>query len=154
MGFEVPILILIIAIPTYFICNWSATKLEIGTERIRRYLVIVSTIVLSPLIYAGLIMIWIFSVSYYATHGFDQEKWNTNLEERYRMSKDIIDSEMLIGKTREEVIDILGAEYSLGANDVLIYELGHVPGLLNIDPDFLEITFRDNMVIHVRQYEG
>lgn len=154
MSPEVPIIVLILAIPTYFICKWVITKLNIGNDRNRKFLAIIPTVILSPIIYVGLVIIWVLCISYYQTAEFDQNEWNSNIEERYKMSEDIIESEILIGKTREEVIQILGNNFSANNESELIYELGFVPGLLNIDPDYLGIKLENGIVINVYQYEG
>jgi hypothetical protein len=154
MSIEVPIIIIILAIPTYFICKWIIKRLKIGNDNNRKFIALIPTIILSPIIYFGLVMIWIFSVSYYPTSDFDQNEWKSNIEERYKMSEDIIESEMLIGKNRDEVINILGNNYSTNNENRLSYELGFVPGLFNIDPDYLDIKFENEIVVSVNQYEG
>lgn len=154
MSPEVPVIIFILGVPTYFICLWGLKKLKAGTEKNRKWLALIPTVVLSPVIYVGLIMIWIFSISYYPTNGFNQTEWNSNIEERYRMSEDIIESKMLIGKTQEEVIEILGADFSSKNESRITYELGYVPGLFKIDPDYLMIKLENGIVVSVTQYEG
>lgn len=154
MSPEVPIIILILAIPTYFICKWIMKRLKVGTEKNRKFTALIPTVIFSPVIYVGLVMIWIFSVSYYPTNDFDKSEWNSNIEERYKMSEDIIDSKMLIGKTQEEVIQTLGANFSSNNENRITYELGFVPGLFNIDPDYMEIKLENGKVISVHQYEG
>lgn len=154
MSPEVPFIILILALPIYFISLWVMKKLKAGTDKNRKWLALIPTIILSPLIYVGLIMIWIFSISYYPTIDFDQTEWNSNVEERYKMSEDIIKSRMLIGKTHNEVIEILGTHYSSNNENGITYELGYVPGLFNIDPDYLEIKLENGIVISVYQNEG
>jgi len=154
MSLEVPIIILILAIPTYFICKWIMKRLKVGTEKNRKFTALIPTVILSPVIYIGLVMIWIFSVSYYPTNDFDKSEWNSNIEERYKMSEYIIDSKMLIGKTQEEVTQTLGPDFSFKNENRITYELGFVPGLFNIDPDYLEIKLENGKVISVHQYEG
>ena len=154
MSPEVPIIILILAIPTYFICKWIMKKIKIGNDRNRKFLAIIPTVILSPILYIGFVMIWIFSISYYPTSDFDQNEWNSNVEERYKMSEDIIESKILIGKSREEVIQILGTGFLNNNENELTYELGFVPGLFNIDPDYLDIKLENGIVISVNQYEG
>ncbi len=154
MSPEVPIIVLILAIPTYFICKWLMTRLKVGNKRNRKFLAIIPTVILSPLIYVGLVMIWIFSISYYPTSDFDKNEWNSNIEERFKMSENIIESEILIGKTREEVIQMLGNDFITNNESEITYELGNVPGLFNIDPDYLDIKLKNGKVISVDQYEG
>lgn len=154
MSPEVPIIILILAVPTYFICLWVLKKLNAGTKENRKWLALIPNMILSPIIYVGLIMIWVFSISYYPTNDFDQADWNSNVGERYKMSEDIIERKMLIGKTREEVIKILGTDFSSNNESRMTYELGHVPGLFNIDPDYLEIKLENGIVVSVNKYGG
>lgn len=154
MSPEVPIIILILAIPTYFICRWIMRKIKIGNDRNRKFLAIIPTVILSPILYIGFVMIWIFSISYYPTSDFDQKEWSSNVEERYKMSEDIIESKILIGKTREEVIQILGTDFLNNNESELTYELGFEPGLFNIDPDYLDIKLENGIVISVNQYKG
>jgi len=153
MSPEVPVIILILAIPVYVLTKWIFKRLKLGNEKNRKYLAIIPTIILSPLLYVGIIMIWIFSVSYYPKTDFNKQEWNENKEERYKMSNDIIKSEMLIGKTKEEVIEILGADFYAYDENHIAYDLGFVPGLFNIDPDVLDIYFEKGKVIKVGQHE-
>ena len=126
--------------------------MKIGTDKNRKWFALIPTIVFSPIIYVSIIIIWILSVSYYPKKDFNKEKWDTNIEQRYEMSKDIIKSEMLIGKTKEEVIEILGQDYYEGGKDIIYYYLGFVPALFNIDPDILDIYFENGKVIKVSQH--
>lgn len=151
MSPEVPVIILILAIPVYFLTKWIFKKLKLGNEKNRKYLAIIPTIILSPLLYVGIIMIWIFSVSYYPKTNFKKQEWNENKEERYKMSKDIIKSDILIGKTMEEVIELLGDDFYSYEDNHIVYDLGFVPRLFNIDPDVLEIYFKNGKVIKVEQ---
>ena len=153
MSPEVPIIILIIAIPTYFISKWLLKKLKLGNESNRKYIAIVPTIILTPLIYLGIIIIWIFSISYYPQQDFNKEKWDSNIEERYTMSEDIIESEMLIGKTKTEVLEILGTEYLTCDENHITYYLGFVPGFVSIDHDVLDIYFENGRVVKVTQHQ-
>ncbi|MGI9527242.1 MAG: hypothetical protein ACR2MS_09050 [Weeksellaceae bacterium] len=69
------------------------------------------------------------------------------------MSEDIIESKILIGKTKEEITELLGQDfYSYGENHIA-YELGFVPGLFNIDPDVLDIYFENGKATKVEQHQ-
>jgi hypothetical protein len=112
MSPEVPIIILVLAIPIYFLCKWGLNKWGIGNPKNRKLTAIIPTIILSPIAYVGIIVIWIMTASYYPTQKFNKAEWDNNIEERYTMSTNIIRSEMLIGKTKEEVIELLGKDFS------------------------------------------
>lgn len=149
MSPEVPIIILVFAIPIYFLSKWVLKKMDIGDNQNRKYIAVIPAIILSPLLYIGIIMIWVFSISYYPNVTFNKQKWDSNYEERYKMSKDIIKSDILIGKTKDEIIELLGNDFYAYDKNHISYELGFVPELFNIDPVFLDIYFENGKVIKV-----
>jgi hypothetical protein len=67
-------------------------------------------------------------------------------EKRYEMIEDLLEKEILPGKTKEEVKNILGAEFYKYDDNLWIFDLGSVPGLLNLDPNTLHIYFKDGKV--------
>lgn len=152
MSIEVPIIILILAIPTYFSFKWILKKLNVGNEKNRKYVAFIPTVFFSPIIYIGLIYLWIFSISYYPSNDFDQTEWKTNTEERYKMSEDIIESKILIGKTKQEIIELLGNDFYSYSENHIAYGLGFVPRLFNIDPDVLVVYLKNGKVIKVEQH--
>jgi hypothetical protein len=147
------LILLILAIPIYFLSKWSLKKWNIGNDKNRTYIAILPTIILSLIAYVGIILLWIFSVSYYPTNDFDKQQWDLNPKERYQMSEHIIDSKMLIGKTKEDIIQLLGNDYYSYTENHIAYTLGFVPGMFNIDPDVLDIYFENGKVIKVEQHE-
>ncbi|QDO94196.1 hypothetical protein FNB79_09465 [Formosa sediminum] len=146
--------ILLLAIPTFFICKWCLKKLDIGTPKNRNYIALCPTFILSPLCYIVIILIWIGSSSYYAKHEFSKLQWNTHPETRYTMTQDIIESEMFIGKTKAEIADVLGSDYYVYNENHISYTLGVLPGLFNIDPQVLDLYFKQGKVVRVSQHES
>ena len=67
------------------------------------------------------------------------------------MSDDMIKSKMLIGKTEEEVLGLLGKDYLDYDENRITYYLGFAPGIAPIDPDILEIYFENGKVVEVIQ---
>jgi len=154
MSPEVPIIVLIIAIPTYFLSKNILRKKKVGNDKNRKYIAIIPAVFFSPIIYILLIESWIFVTELYPKEKFDKQKWETNVEERYMMSKNIIKSEILIGKTKDEVIELLGNDYSDYDENHIGYYLGFVPRMFNIDPDILDIYFEDGKVVKVSQHNS
>ena len=101
----------------------------------------------------GIIIIWVFSISYHPSNNFDRKKWFADEEKRYELSEDIIDSKLLIGKTKAEVRQILGNEENTDKSDHWTYYLGFKPGLFSIDPDVLTIDFENGKAIYAGQHE-
>ncbi|WP_432670922.1 hypothetical protein [Flavobacterium sp. SM2513] len=151
MSIEVPFILLILMVPIYFISKWTLRKLNFGTKKNRKYLAVLPTVILSPLLYVGLIYLWIASVSYYPSTDFDERLWTLKPQERYMMSEDLIESKYLIGKTKEEIIALLGGDYYSAEEGHIGYVQGFVPDMFNIDPDVLEIYFENKKAFKVTQ---
>ncbi|AXO81815.1 hypothetical protein DZC78_04915 [Olleya aquimaris] len=147
-------MVIIIACIVYYISKLILKRLNFGTSKKRKIVALISSIILSPLIYLGIIYMMLFTISYYPSNDFDKIKWDTNKAERYKMSEDIIESEILIGKTKTEIIQLLGNDFYSYNNNHIAYELGFVPGLFNIDIDVLDIYFENEKVIKVSQHSS
>ena len=154
LDFSVYLINLGISIPTFFLLRWILKKFIKTDDSLRRLITWTGTIILTPLIYVGLIVVFVFYVSYYPTKEFNETGWQTEKEKRYEMTKDIIDNDLLIGKTKEEIVKTLGDDYFKYNEDHWGYEVGFVPGLFNIDPDVLDIHFKDDKVESVGQHES
>jgi hypothetical protein len=89
---------------------------------------------------------------YHPNDEFDKARWHTDKEKRYELSEDIIKSELLIGKSKAEVKQLLGDDYD-GTEDDWHYYLGFVPSIGGIDPDVLDIYFEGGKVVRVGQHE-
>ncbi|SFW19761.1 hypothetical protein [Cellulophaga fucicola] len=60
---------------------------------------------------------------------------------------------MLIGKIKTEVILLLGEDFYEYTQDHIAYTLGFTPGIFNIDTDVLDIIFKNNVVVKVKQHQ-
>jgi hypothetical protein len=153
LGIEVYFILILLGIPTFFFWRWLFKK-YIQADKIRKIAVWAATIISTPLLYVGIGILYIFSVSYYPTHDFDKQRWHTDEDNRYELSDDLIKSKMLIGKTKNEVRQLLGNETkNQDSVNTWYYGLGYRPGLFNIDPSYLEIEFQNNKVSDVEQYK-
>ena len=152
VSIEVYFILIVLAIPTFFIWRWLLKKF-IKVDRTRKIVTWTATIIATPLIYVGLILLWFFSMSYHPSHDFDKEKWLADKEKRYEYSENIIESKMLIGKTKAQVRQLLGDEGNKDDSDYWTFYLGFRPAFANIDPDILDIEFKDGKVVKVGQHE-
>jgi hypothetical protein len=86
---------------------------------------------------------------------FNKSDWELFVESRFTMSENIIKSKLLIGKTMDEVIELLGDKECIIHEDICYIEfyLGFVPRLFAIDSDVLGIIFENGKVLKVVQYE-
>lgn len=153
LSIEVYFVLVILGIPTFFFWRWILKRYILSIRK-RIIWSWIATIILTPCIYVGLVLLWIFCVSYYPNNDFDKKKWLSHKEKRYELSKDIINSKMLMGKSKYQVRQILGDEVdNSNSLDLWIYGLGIRPELFNIDDSYLEIEFHSGKVVNVQQYK-
>lgn len=149
--------VVIPAILIYCISKWGLKKVKLGNDKNRKYFAIIPSVLLTPLVTIGmsklLFTLFIIAMLYYPTKGFDAEEWKNNPKERYTMSDDVVNSKILIGKTRDEVILLLGNDFRESGDNQIEYHMGYVPdGVLGSDLLILDINFEDNQVSWVRSY--
>jgi len=100
---------LAIAILLYLIINWIVGKF-IKKGLLKTVLTAVSSIILTPIVYYAFATIFL-SALFYEYHPelkFNSIEWAENKADRHHMRKDLFESELLIGKTKKEVVAILG----------------------------------------------
>jgi hypothetical protein len=102
---------LAIAIPTFFSLRWILKKATKADSLTRNRLTWAGTIIVTPMIYVGIVIIALFHESYYPTSDFNESTWRADKDKRYEMTADLIKSEILIGKTKDEVQKILGTTF-------------------------------------------
>lgn len=151
VNIEVYFILLLIGVLSFFFWRWLLKKL-ITIDKTRRTATWIATILLTPLMYGLFVMFWMMSATYYPSNDFNKEKWHEDIEKRYELSEDLIDSEILIGKTKKEVKKILGDTFQEWSADNWSYYLGSRPGIM--DPDYLDIEFKDGKVVKVRQHSS
>ena len=147
--------LLVIAVLVLLAVDWAINKFNIGHEENRIKIAIGSTVVLTPVVFYSIFFIILLYPSYYVNQSFNKVEWDNNREERYKMSADLIKNNVLLGKTKQEVIEWLGDEEGRNKSQLneFTYYLGFVPGPFNIDPDVLVVYFRDGKVWKVDQHE-
>ena len=143
---------IIIARPLFFFWRWIFRR-RTKVERTRKISTWIATLVSIPIIYLLMGLVFIFVITYYPNHDFDMAAWKMNTEKRYEYTKDLIENKLLIGKSKEQVIEMLGKGNNTLDSDDWLYDIGFVPGLFNIDPSNLQIKFKDGVVVSVKQFE-
>ena len=90
-------------------------------------------------------LIWLFE------ERFDESRWQSNPARRYKMADDLIDQKLLIGKTKDEVISLLGHPefFDENTDDYITYAMGQAPSFKRGLRDRLVVVFKDGLVIEV-----
>ena len=89
----------------------------------------------------GAFFIWTFEGQ------FDAEVWHSNPLKRYKMVDDIIDEEVLIGQSKDSIVELLGQPLdALDTNkDLLHYNIGSPPSFSQPVREELIILFEDHL---------
>ncbi len=79
---------------------------------------------------------------------FDAKVWQAEPLQRYEMVDDIIESQILSGKTKHEIIEILGQPDSKlnTSKDAFIYNIGNPPSFFSSQKEYLLIVFKSKRV--------
>lgn len=141
-------LLILITIPLFFIFRWLFKRFNV--EKRRNLYAILATLGTLPVLYLLFVAYVFISVTSpdFEKIPFDQQRWQTDRAERYRMADDIIDSKLLIGKTKEEVIQTLGPTFTNYNDNHTAYYLGVVPSF-SPDPYILNVHFENDKVSRV-----
>lgn len=142
---------LILLIPTYKIINKFFIVAGIGNNMSRGNITILITLILFPVIFRGNWGIGMMVNEYYQRQEFDQTIWLEKEQQRHHMTHHIIDSQMLIGKTKQEIVSILGKDFYTDcsfqfyddSSDCMNYEIGFVERIFTSAPFLLKIIFNE-----------
>ena len=82
-------------------------------------------------------LIWLFE------ERFNEDQWASNPSQRYKMVDDLIESQILIDRSKAEVKDILGEPYSKSNDDkdIFVYNIGKQPSFFENRREHLLIIF-------------
>ena len=149
MGIEVSFILLLISIPTYFFWRWVFRKRIVDKTK-RNITSLVSTIILTPVIYLGLIGILIYLISREPSSDFDKSKWLTDREGRFAMGDDIVKKNILMGKDTNQVKQLLGQPtWQDSLNTSWTYDMGMGGGGLGFLFHNLSVQFDKAKVVKV-----
>jgi hypothetical protein len=147
----IPIIIITgIGVGVFFISRRILRK-QIKSVSTRKILIWLATIILTPILFVGLAWIVVFVWTYYPNKDFNQNDWQANQYKRYEYSASIIDSRILVGRSKRQVRELLGpGEYNADP-DTFKYDLGDQPDIFGIDEPFLFVYFENGKVARVEK---
>ncbi|MBD11071.1 MAG: hypothetical protein CMC68_10110 [Flavobacteriaceae bacterium] len=152
MSAEVPIIIFIIAIPTFFILRWILKRF-IQNNKTRNLTSIAGTIIIAPILYLILIFAFFSYLFYEPQYDFDKEIWFADKHSRHEMRDDIVESGILKGKSQSEIVEIIGKPESNDSTDLWKYDLGMSGAGFGWQFNYLELTFENGKVTNVKKIE-
>ena len=89
----------------------------------------------------GALYSWVFEEQ------FDEKKWHARPSKRYKMVDDIVDDEIFIGKSKDEIIKVLGTPVDpiSTEKDILNYKIGTPPSFKELKREELIIEFENSV---------
>ena len=118
------------------------------TKASRRVFWILSFVAFIPFVLLDALGCFILLLSYYPHHSFDKADWAKDVQQRYTMADDLVDSKRLIGFTKSQAIDLLGKPYR-GWNNTIRFDIGDRPAMvMDLDPDELVLELKDEIVVN------
>lgn len=154
MGFDAILIMLVISIVIFLIGFLILRKRQPTKNHYKNPILWITTIVSTPLIYIGLIFLWITIATHYPQRDFNQEKQIKDKETRYEYADDLVDNEKLIGQTKAQILGLLGAPDN-ETEMTMTYYIGFSPRhFIGIDPDWIEIELKNGKAINVRIFNN
>ena len=145
MSPEVPIIVLIIAIPTFFILRWILKRF-IKDKKTRNWTSVIGTIIIAPILYVGLIITFFSYLFYEPQYDFEKERWFADKNARFEMRDYLVNSGILNGKTKIEIIELIGNSESTDSSDIWTYDLGMSGAGFGWQFNSLQLTFENGIV--------
>ncbi len=148
MGFDVILIMLVIAIVIFLIAFLILRKKQPTKNHFKNPILWITTVVSTPLIYIGLIFLWITIATYYPQRDFNQDKWIKDKETRYEYADDLVDNKKLIGQTKAQILELLG-EPDYETETTITYYIGFSSRhFIRIDPDWLKVELKNGKAIN------
>lgn len=152
ISLEVYFLVLFLWTPCFFLFRHLLKNL-VSSNFSRNLLASLAALASATFLYLIIIFSWIYYLSYYPNQPFNRQKWYNNPEERYELSQDLIQRNILIGQSKKQVGNMLGSQENSDSSNYWTYDIGTKPGLFNIDPSILTIQFQEGKVVKVTEHE-
>lgn len=136
--------------------------LFLNTVDKRKWLSALISLVLTPFVYFYMFYPFINIISsYHHQKYFDSEAWTEKPALRYEMIDHIVESDTLIGMSKQKINSLLGTYEWLSWDDFKEahvenkwnYGLGIEPGAFNSEKECVEITFIKDHVIALKHFQ-
>lgn len=139
---------LITIVPLYYL-----VKRKIASQPNSNFRVLLTTLALSIILF-----FLFYSINnevikpLWRSKEFSKNEWSDNRESRYRMINDLIANNKLGGKSRSQVIDMLGPDFRLCIPNAICYWAQDPDVFLLLDDFMLIITFDKNEMVKKVEY--
>ena len=92
-------------------------------------------------------------IFYEPQYNFEKEKWFADKNARFEMRDDLVNSEILNGKSKSEIIELIGKSESNDSTEIWTYDLEMSIAGFGWQCNSLKLTFKNGKVINVQKQE-
>jgi hypothetical protein len=95
-----------------------------------------------------------FSYLFYEPqYDFEKERWFADKNARFKMRDDLVNSGILNGKSKSEIIELIGKSQSNDSTEIWTYDLGMSGAGFGWQFNSLKLTFENGKVSDVKKQE-
>ncbi len=152
MSAELPFISLIISIPTFFLLRWILKRF-LKDKKTRNWTSLIGTIIITPILYYCLIIAFFSYLFYEPQYDFEKERWLSDKNSRFEMRDNLIKSRILNGKTKSEIVELIGKSEGDDSTDIWTYNLGMSGAGFGWQFNSLQLTFKNGKVADVKKQE-
>ncbi|QNH61245.1 hypothetical protein [Hymenobacter sediminicola] len=148
---------LVLSVFSFFAWRWLISKIASKGVHKNAFSVFM-VICTAPVTFFFVMYLYLLSSVFYGKYDFDSNEWLKNPEKRYEMTTNMIESKVLIGKSKEEVSRLLGnerrLEWTKDGLDCWQYYIGDKPTFgMDLDPDAIDVYFKNGKAVRVYEHE-
>ncbi|UJH92651.1 hypothetical protein LZ575_09375 [Antarcticibacterium sp. 1MA-6-2] len=129
--------------------------------KIKILLTTLSTLILTPFIYNLIILtiLAFFFYEYHPTREFNKRSWSENIHDRHEMFTNLVQSDTLIGRTKNEIFNLLGEPYNpfdleKDTSSIWNYNLGREGHGIGWKFHSMIIKFKNSKVESIKKWEA
>ena len=126
----------------YSFSKWAFNKIKPGKEKTMRYIAVIPTLVLTPVILGAT---FIGGVIYLESEPYSTSPTTTSISHKIYM----IEDNLLIGKSKAEVIELLGSDFRRYDENTIVYDMDELPYFFINDPHILKVNFWSGKAVKV-----
>ena len=140
---------LCLIIPSYFVLR-KFLKGYFAEKKERNFTSIGIAVLTSPIVFIIILFIYLSWFLYEPERDFDRQRWFTDEGLRYEMKEDIVDNKMLEGKSKNQVIELIGRPDNKDSLNIWNYYLGSSSAGLGWQYNYLKLIFEKEKVKEVK----
>lgn len=152
MSIEVPIIIASIVLILFFVVRIILKRYSNNSQHLNWKAFGIS-VFLAPFVYLALIYAFFSYIFYEPQYDFDKEQWFADIHSRHEMKDDLVDSKILEGMSKSEIIKTIGESENNDSIEVWTYDLGMSGAGFGVQFNYLKLTFENDLVSKVEKIE-